>query len=111
MLKKLFKLKELNKQKGENRKFAIVGENGELVTGYEFDVVERFVNGNAIVKKNKKYGVISQDGEQIIPCIYNVIIRLKNDFYAESDDKYVTLDNKGNALIEIEKFSISKLFS
>ena len=113
MLKKIFSRfkKESYKQKGENKKFAIVGKNGEPVTGYEFEGVGRFIKGTAIVKNNNKYGVVNQDGEQVIPCIYNMIVRLKNDFYAELDDRYLTLDSNGNVLMEIEKFSISKLFS
>lgn len=48
-------------------------ENGKLLFNKQFDEVNIFYEGFAVVKTNGKCGFVNTSGELVIPCIYDDI--------------------------------------
>ena len=46
-------------------------ENGKFLFNKQFDEVNIFHDGFAVVKANGKYGFVNTSGELVIPCIYD----------------------------------------
>ena len=49
---------------------AILFKDGEVIAMLDYDYVDVFYEGLALVIKNGKYGFINETGKEVIPCIY-----------------------------------------
>ena len=56
--------------KGANNKWGFLDKDGECTCACNYDDVEDYYHGVAIVKLDDMYGVIDQYGNFIIPCVY-----------------------------------------
>ena len=85
--------------------FGYINTKGEIVIEAQFDDVEPFINGVAIVKKEDKYGIINMKGELVVPCVYSSISN-----YEKSDSIIPLYDDDYNqiAIYNIKKNIIRK---
>ncbi len=89
--------------KDENAWF-FINKKGEKVSS-DYDFVQSFKNGFAIVEKNSKLGIINTKFKEIIPIIYDTIDSISNGLILVSINeifKYINLNNETE--IELPKF-------
>lgn len=76
-----------------------------------YDYIQSFHDGLAVVSKDEKYGYINLVGEEVIPCKYDEARWFSDDFAAvNKDGKWGFINKKGNEKIpftydKVESFS------
>lgn len=85
-------------------KWGIVNvKNGEILLNIEYDFIDGFYNGLAVIKKDNKYGIIDSKLNVIVEPKWEYI----NPFYSYSyttvtakNEKAGVIDRKGNVIIK-----------
>lgn len=75
---------------GYKNLYGLYDLNGKQVLSHEFESIDGFFCGRAIVKKNGKYGVIDETGKELFYTDYDRIDRFTNDYalvYTTSKDR------------------------
>lgn len=74
--------------------------NGSL---HEYDAIDSFYEGRAIVCKDGRYGVIDINGKEIVPCTYSKILRYSEGLAAcqTDSDGWAFIDMAGNIVLRI----------
>jgi hypothetical protein len=65
---------------GYKQLYGLYDLNGKQVLPHDFESIDGFYNGRAIVKKNGKYGVIDETGKELFYTDYNRIDRFTNGY-------------------------------
>jgi hypothetical protein len=87
--------------------WGFINRKGALVINAEYQFVDDFHNGRAIVKKDGKYGVINMNNEFVIKPEYDGIEFLRNtsnSFYAVyiNTPRYGVIDDNGKILVPVK---------
>jgi len=94
---------ELEKQKAleDEEKYK---EEMKIAALNDYDKVEDYYHGLALVRRDDKYGYIDKNGNEIISLQYDVANNFTNKNYAKvkKDGKWGYIDSKGKELIPIE---------
>jgi hypothetical protein len=91
--------------------WGFINRQGQLAITPQYDFVDDFHNGRAIVKMNGKYGVINLDNEFVIKPEYDYIEFLRNtnnSFYAIylNTPRYGVINDKGQILVQVKYESL-----
>ncbi len=88
-------------EKDYNRLYGLYDLNGKQVLPHDFESIDGFYCGRAIVKKKGKYGVIDETGMELFYTEYGRIDRFYNDYaivyknHENGDIKVGIIDKKG----------------
>ncbi len=99
--------------KGENGKYGIKDEKGNVLLEPKYDLVNSFFQGSAMIKFNGKYGYIDKTGKEIVPPIYDEVGHKFNDVglvRVKLNNKYGFADKTGKEVIACiyERYNVSK---
>ena len=73
---------------------------GEIVIPIEYDKVDRFREGLAVVKKDKKYGFVDKSGKEVVPCQYDFALEFSEGLASvKKGDKWGYIDKSGKTVI------------
>lgn len=69
----------------------------------EYDSIDSFHDGRAVVKNKEQYGIIDIDGKEVVPCEYHKILRFSEGLAAcqKESDKWSFIDLNGNIVINV----------
>jgi hypothetical protein len=105
-------------KKADSRLWGLINKQGEFVTGTKFDLIGKFKNGYAKIKKGYSYGLIDSTGKIVIPIEYDELgdwneglitvrprygkwqyINLKNQVIIKGDFQKVEIFQNGKAIV------------
>lgn len=97
--------------KGENNKYGILDNNGEIVCTPKFDDCERFLKDGTLMVMQKgskpKWGIVDCNGEILIPIKYNKIVRYDKGFTIYNDSrKAAWYDLESNTVSDFDFYDI-----
>lgn len=78
-----------------------INVNGRETLLFDYDNVEDFHNGLAMVSKNNLYGFINTNFEEVIPCKYIYATRFLFGYSIVKDNNYTFIIDKENRKVEI----------
>ena len=84
----------------------LMNDAGERVTGFDYDIIEDFIDGKAKAKKGGKWGFINDQGGTMIPFEFDTI----EDFIdgkakAKKDHGWAYIDERGNEIYDYKTLS------
>lgn len=94
--------------------YSIMNKEGELITGYEYEVVHHYHEGYVVVGNNyyshaidggrdvirTKYGLLDMNGHVVIPLIYDMLGECREGIInAKRDGRWGFIDVNGNIII------------
>lgn len=82
----------------KNGKYALINDDAEQLTDFEYDTMEMLDSGQIKVTKNEKIGLIDRYGVVILPCEYDSVER--NDF--DNKECYKITNNGLLGLISVD---------
>ena len=90
-----------------NLKYGAIDKTGKIVVPIEYDKMQAFSGGYAIVEKDGKYGFVDKSGKLAIPCIYDYVHSPFIDGRAVVQKgsymgKKGVIDGSGNIIVPIE---------
>ena len=92
--------------KNQNKNYAVIDLNGNVIIEAKYDYIEYLPNsGDFLVKSNNKVGIISAKKESKVQILYDSLELIDSDsglYLAKRDNKYGVIDSKGNIKIYIE---------
>lgn len=93
-----------------SNQWLIINRKGVIVDTLEYDNVQPFKYGLAVVEKNQLKGIINEDGQEIIPLQYKIIKVIDGENFILSGDgkNYGLIDAGRNKLLELEYQKIYK---
>lgn len=84
-------------------KYYIINKSGNIAFTHNYDEVDNFSEGYAVVKKDSKMGYIDTRGNEVVPCIYDMCYEFSEGMAAVyKGEKYGFIDTKGNVVIPFE---------
>lgn len=95
------------KKIGDCYKYGFMNKDFKTIITPQYDWVEEFKNGYAIISNKDKWGVVDVYGNQIITCKYTSIKQVDKDrFVVCSNNKFGVINNKNKIIIKIKYNSI-----
>ena len=92
--------------KNQNKIYAVIDVNGNVIIEPKYDYIEYLPNsGDFLVKSNNKVGIISAKKETRVQLLYDSLELIDSDsglYLAKRDNKYGVIDSKGTIKIYIE---------
>lgn len=82
-------------------KRGFINENRELVVPIEYDMVERYINGIARVKKDKQWFIIDKSGNKISGA-FDSMYNFGNYVLAGRNEKLGVLNSNGDTIVPFE---------
>ena len=97
----------------KNNKYALFNDSGKRLTGFDFDSIWEFYNGNTIVRKGDQYGIINSNGKMLVDFGKYTRIERKQGVYIAKDAEYneFMLDSNGKMLYSLDKISYSDYYN
>lgn len=92
---------------GKNKQQGLFDENGKMILPIEYQQINLFSKGLAVVQKNDKCGVIDTFGKEIVPLKYEGLNVVNGFIVTKTDCKYGLLDSLGRTLLPMEYDMIS----
>ncbi len=89
----------------KEKKYGAINGNGELVIPFEYDYIQQFFDGLAVVEKNNQYGLIDKTGKLVLPVIYQSISHCANSGWP----KAVQVNGKWGAVNQQQQLVIPAL--
>ena len=81
-------------------KWGFIAKDGKLTINYQFEkIVERFINGKAVVSLNGKTGLIDENGKYIINPQFTSMQNDGENYLIEQDGKFGWCDKDGKIII------------
>ena len=89
-------------------KWGLVNFRGEVIIPFEYDYLDSFKYGVALIKVGNKYGAINDKNEVVIPAKYDSLERYDNGIYAASIlGKYGFINQNDEIVIPFEYDEVS----
>lgn len=89
---------------GENGyKSGLIDEDGNIITPIEYDYIDNFSEGIAIIYKDSLWGCIDNTGKIVVPIEYDYVDDFKEGIAkVEKDDLWGCVDKTGKIVVPIE---------
>lgn len=86
-------------------KWGIVDETGTEIVPCQYDDIQEYCDGVAVVEKDGLEGVIDLEGNEILPCQYQYVDNYKNGWARarDQDGNMYFFDTQGNIVIDAKK--------
>lgn len=70
---------------------------------HEYNFIDSFHDGRAVVKKKEQFGIIDIDGKEVVPCMYHKILRFSEGLAAcqKESDNWSFIDLNGDIVIYV----------
>lgn len=89
--------------------YDLINKNGAIITAFDYEAIETFYFGKAVVRNKSKRGIIDLTGKQIIPCLYDQIWIYADYILACKEGKWGILNHEGVIITSMQYDKIERL--